>query len=57
MLDVETQVKELIDKAAKTGDGGEAMRFAQAALNAAHAAQVMLVITPEKRESEQAGQP
>lgn len=61
MLDVDTQVKELIDRAAKIPDGGEAMRYAQAALNAAHAAQVMLSITLSithaKSESEQVGQP
>lgn len=55
MLDVETQVKELIDKAVKVGDGGEAQRLTQAALNAAHAAQVLDLIDRSNRK--QVGQP
>ncbi len=40
----EKQVEELIDKAAKAGQPHEAMSFAQAALNAAHAMQVLATI-------------
>jgi hypothetical protein len=41
MSDFEKQVEALVDKAAKTADQDEAMRFSQAALNVAHAAQVL----------------
>lgn len=38
MSDIEKHVKELISKAAKADDSADAMRFSQAALNAANAA-------------------
>lgn len=41
MSNIKTQVNDLIDKAAKADDCDAAMRFSQAALNAAHASQVL----------------
>lgn len=38
---MDTNVKELLDKAAKATEAHNAMNFAQAALNAAHALQVL----------------
>lgn len=40
-MNFETQVTELINKAAKAQTCDDAMRYSQAALNAAHAAQVL----------------
>lgn len=40
-MDIHEAVEQLITKAAKSPDKDEAMRFSQAALNAAHAAQVL----------------
>ena len=37
MTDTQKQIEELISKAAKTTDSGDAMRFTQAACNAANA--------------------
>lgn len=37
MSDAKKQVEELISKAANTHDAGDAMKFSQAALNAANA--------------------
>ena len=37
----EAHVKSMIDKAEKTYDAGDALKFSQAALNAAHAIQVL----------------
>lgn len=41
MSDIDKQVDELVSKAAKAAKSEDAMRFSQAALNAAHAAQVL----------------
>lgn len=41
--DKKDPVQTLIDKAATQGDGGEAMRYAQSALNCAHALQVVKI--------------
>jgi hypothetical protein len=36
-FDLKDQIKKLVDKAAASEDGGDAMRFSQAATNVAHA--------------------
>ncbi len=41
MSDLNTQVKEMVSKAAKSEKSEDAIRFSQAALNAAHVAQVL----------------
>lgn len=38
MEDIKTNIETLLKKAATSGDSGDAMRFTQAALNAANAA-------------------
>jgi hypothetical protein len=50
MSAIETQVKSLIEKAANSSDKDDAMRFSQAALNAAHAANVLTGIPPDKSQ-------
>lgn len=45
---MDTNVKELLDKAAKAAQAHEAMNFAQAALNAAHALQVLKQVEETK---------
>ena len=41
MNEIETQIKDMISKAAKTDKAEEALRFSQAGLNAAHAARLL----------------
>lgn len=50
MSDFEKQVTALVDKAAKAGDHDMAMRFSQAALNVAHAGQVLATMKKEGAE-------
>lgn len=40
-LDLIDQIKKLVEKACSTDDGGDAMRFSQAATNVAHAMDVV----------------
>jgi hypothetical protein len=56
MDDVEKQVKELVSKAAGAALPDDAMKYAQAALNAANAARVIIdmkraLLTPSPRTS------
>ncbi len=41
MTDIQETVDSLLKKAAMAGDSGDALRFSQAALNAAHAQAVL----------------
>lgn len=47
--DTKKNVEEMIEKAAKAGDSADAMRFSQAALNAANAACSMQSLENEKK--------
>jgi hypothetical protein len=40
-FDLKDQIKKLVEKAAKTDDSSEALRFSQAASNVAHAMSVV----------------
>lgn len=43
-METKNEVQKLIEKAAAAGEAHHAMNFAQAALNAAHALQVMKLV-------------
>lgn len=49
MSDIAKRVGELVDKAAEANKSDDAVRFAQAALNAAHASQVLSIIERDKK--------
>ena len=49
MSDTKKQIEDLIGKAAGAADSNDAMRFSQAALNAAHASQVLFIIERDKK--------
>ena len=49
MSDFSKQVEELVGKAAKSDDKDDAMRFSQAALNVANAAQVLSDVKGDKK--------
>lgn len=46
---IEDKVEQLIKKAAEATDKDEAMRFSQAALNAAHAIQVLATVKRDNK--------
>ncbi len=48
-MNTEKKIEALIEKAAAADKPDDAMRFAQAALNAAHAVQVLSVVEPDKK--------
>ena len=48
MTDVKKEVETLVSKASGADKSEDAMRFSQAALNAAHAAQVLSIIRNSK---------
>jgi hypothetical protein len=49
MSDLEKQVEALVEKAVKAEKSDDAMRLSQAALNAAHVAQVLDAIKRDKK--------
>jgi hypothetical protein len=48
-LDLTDQIKTLVEKATSSDDGGDAMRFSQAATNVAHAMDVVSNIKRKQR--------
>lgn len=48
MSELKAHVKTLVSKASQADKSEDAMRFSQAALNAAHAAQVLELVKAEK---------
>lgn len=46
--EIEKQIKGMVDKAAKSDKADDALKFSQAALNAAHAMQVLHTIANAK---------
>jgi hypothetical protein len=48
MIDFESIIERLVAKAAQAVESGEALKFSQAALNTAHAKQVLAQVSPSK---------